>query len=418
MADINDTHDIQKDRETVRELAKRVSEIAALPQMDENRRLWRALNALKPERPMVAIDQICWSQMNVDDELTLRCADPELRAYEESLRQTLYRWKHFPADMVIEPFIRVPKAVTGATLGMQVHEEVAITDPQNDVRGHRFENQFNTMEDIYKVKMPTVGHDAGETARRMALAHELFDGVIGVREEGWEPYLSLWDQIAMWMGVQNALFAMMDDPDMMHALVDRMVAAYMSMLDQMEAQGLLCYGQTTIHCTGAQTDELPAPGFDPAKPRTLDIWMYGLAQMFSTCSPAMFDEYEIQPNQPLFERFGLVYYGCCDPLDGKMAEVRKIRKARKISMSPWVNQERGAAEIGRDYVFSRKPSPAFLAWETFDEAAVRADLVATRDICKKEGCPVEFILKDISTVAYDPRRLWRWAEIAYEVVRG
>ena len=57
----------------------------------------------------------------------------------------------------------------------------------------------------------------------------------------------------------------------------------------------------------------------------------------------------------------MVYYGCCDPLDGKMNEVRMIPNVRKISMSPWVNEERGATEIGCDFVYSRKPNPAFLA---------------------------------------------------------
>jgi hypothetical protein len=137
--------------------------------------------------------------------------------------------------------------------------------------------------------------------------------------------------------------------------------------------------------------------------------------MFATVSPAMFEEYEIDYMIPIFERFGLVYYGCCDPLDGKMNEVRKIPHLRKISMSPWTNQERGAAEIGKDYVFSRKPNPAYLASTRFDEDLIRSDLLATKEICRKNGCPLEFILKDLSTVGRDPQRIWRWAKIATEV---
>jgi hypothetical protein len=38
------------------------------------------------------------------------------------------------------------------------------------------------------------------------------------------------------------------------------------------------------------------------------------------------------------------------------------------------------------------------------------------DACARHGCPLELILKDISTVKYEPRRLWRWAEIAMDVV--
>ena len=142
----------------------------------------------------------------------------------------------------------------------------------------------------------------------------------------------------------------------------------------------------------------------------------GLAQMFSTVSPAMFEEFEVRYVQRLFEPFGLVYYGCCDPLDGKMAQVRKIPHVRKVSMSPWVNQERGAREIRGDFVFSRKPNPAFLAWDVFDAEAVKQDLETTRDICRQYGCPLELILKDISTVRYEPQRLHIWYETAMEVV--
>ena len=54
-------------------------EIAALPAQEEKRALWRKLNGRRPDRPMVMIDQVCWNEMNVDDELTPRCRDAECR---------------------------------------------------------------------------------------------------------------------------------------------------------------------------------------------------------------------------------------------------------------------------------------------------------------------------------------------------
>jgi hypothetical protein len=171
-----------------------------------------------------------------------------------------------------------------------------------------------------------------------------------------------------------------------------------------------------IHCTGAYTDDLPAPGFNPDRPRLQDIWGCGLAQMLGTVSPAMYDEFEIEPCLPLLKRFGLIYYGCCDPLDRKMDQVRKIPNVRKISMSPWCDEERGAAEIGGDYVYSRKPNPAMLAGGAFSEEQVRQHLQASVEVCARHGCPLEIILKDISTVRKEPWRLWKWAEIAMQVV--
>ncbi|NQT94484.1 MAG: hypothetical protein HQ559_17135 [Lentisphaerae bacterium] len=408
----------ENDITTIRELAERTAEIAALPVQEEKRSLWRKLNAKQPERPMVMIDQVCWNEMNVDDELTLQCEDEECREYEGQLRRTLFQWKHFPVDMVVEPFMRIPKAVSGAGGGaFSLHsiDETLAGDPTSDVMSHKYENQLQTEADLEKIREPRVCHDEAETARRMQVAETLFGGLLEIRPEGVDPYLGTWDLISAWMSVEGALYALIDQPEFMHRIVERITTGFLSMLDQLEEQGLLCWPQSLIHCTGAYTDDLPAPGYDPAKPRTKDLWMFGLAQMFATVSPAMFKEFEVDYISRICERFGLVYYGCCDPLDDRMAEVRQIPNVRKVSMSPWVDQERGAEEIGGDFVFSRKPSPALLATDKFHAEQVREDLVATRTVCEKHGCPLEIILKDISTVRFDPHRLFEWGRIAMNV---
>jgi hypothetical protein len=341
-----------------------------------------------------------------------------MRVYEERLNKMLFQWKHFRVDMVVEPFIDVYMAINNTGWGINVEEETSITDPTNAVVGHKFHNVLQNDEDLARMRTPVYSHDTAETARRMAVGHELFDGLLEIRPAGIDPFLSIWDPISSWMGVEGALFALMDRPEFMHALAARMTEAYLAMLDQLETQGLLCQPQSLIHCTGAWTDELPARGYDEKKPRTKDVWMFGLAQMFSTVSPDMFQEYEVAYSSKICERFGLVYYGCCDPLDRKMSQVRMIPGVRKVSMSPWVDQERGAAEIGRQYVFSRKPSPAHLAVTTFDPEFVRADLTATRRHCERNGSPLEYILKDISTVRYEPARLFQWAKVAMEVAEA
>jgi hypothetical protein len=405
------------DKTILRQLAAEVAEIAALPIQKETIGLWKALNGLKPVRPMVTIDQVCWNEMNIDDSLTLRCTTQENRQYEQKLRRILYQWRHCPVDMVVEPLLRVPMAVTNSGFGITVQEETAVSDATNDVLGHAYENQFENDEDLEKIKTPVIHHDADETARRLERAHDIFDGTLTVVVQGVDPYLSVWDPISTWMGVQEILYALIDRPDFMLAMANRMVQGYLTMLDQLEEHGVLCHSQPLIHCTGAFTDDLPADGFDPQKPRTKDIWMFGLSQLFATVSPDMFDAFEIETSLPLFRRFGLVYYGCCDPLDRKMKQVRKIPNLRKISMSPWVDEETGAAEIRSDYVYSRKPNPAQLAAPQFSEQDVRDHLQQSVDVCRKYGCPLELILKDISTVKYEPQRLWRWAEIAMDVVQ-
>lgn len=405
----------KNDKQRLQELAGQVAEIAALPVQEEKKRLWRKLNARQAERPMVMIDQVCWNEMTVGDELAKTCTDKECRMYEGMLLRILYRWKHFPVDMVVDPFFRIPKAVHNTGFGIGPKQDMAVLDPHNVVVGHKYHNQFKTLDDLEKIKEPIISHDSAETERRLAVGHEIFDGLLEVRATGMDPYLSLWDSIASFMGMQNALLALMDQPDLMHGLVGRMTDGYLSMLDQLQEQGLLCGPQSLIHCTGAFTEELPADGYDPDKVRTKDLWMFGLAQVFSEVSPKMFKEFEVDYVSRICERFGLVYYGCCDPLDRKMKEVRMIPNVRKVSMSPWVDQEVGAAEIGKDFVYSRKPNPAFLAETNLDQDKILKDLRESVQACKKNGCSLEFIQKDISTVRYQPDRLTQWANIAMQV---
>ena len=133
-----------KDKEIIRKLATKVAEIAALPVQEEKRKMWNNLNALKPDRSMVMIDQVCWNEMNIDDELTLLCSDDECRGYEETLRRVLFQWKRFPVDMVVEPFIRVPLAINNTGFGITIDEHTAATDSSNEIVSHLFKNQFET----------------------------------------------------------------------------------------------------------------------------------------------------------------------------------------------------------------------------------------------------------------------------------
>lgn len=405
----------RKDRDTVRELAREVAEIAALPVQQETIRAHKALNALKPIRPMVMIDQVCWHEMNVGDELTLRCEDPFCRGIETRLRHTLYQWRHMRGDMVVEPFIEFGKAIRGTDFGLGVVEKRAVTDPANDVVGHHFEDQLKTEADLEKIRMPQVWHDEKATAETEARANEILGGILGVRMQGACPVFAPWDRIVCWHGAEETISDLAFRPAFMHKIIARVTDASLSMLDQLESQGLLGHHQGLIHCTGAYTDELPAPGFDPQRPRAKDLWTYAMAQIFSTVSPAMHEEFEINYARRWTERFGLCYYGCCEPLDEKVDMIRRLPKVRKISMSPWVNVQKGAERIGRDFVFSRKPNPAFLAGPTWQPEVVERDLRATLDACARHGCPCEFILKDISTVCYEPQRLWEWAKIARSV---
>lgn len=114
-------------------------------------------------------------------------------------------------------------------------------------------------------------------------------------------------------------------------------------------------------------------------------------------------------------RCGLVYYGCCEPLDNVIDSLKTIPNLRKIGVSPWANVEKCAEKIGSSYVAACKPNPAAVAG-TLDEAAVRKEIERTVNVCTKYGCPFELVLKDISTAGHRPQNLTRWSQLAREVL--
>jgi hypothetical protein len=393
-------------------------EIATLPVQKEKRDLWRQLNGLNPLRPMLAIDQLPWHEIDVEGELVLRSEDPFLREIERKLRRTLYLWKHMPADMVVEPYLSMPKAILGTGFGMAPNEDLSATDPTSDVFGHAYHNQLRTEEDILKIRMPEVRLDEDRNRWVEETASEVLAGILPVRMFGRSGYFALWDRLAEWMSPEAILYDLADRPEFIHAIMERYTVVNLALVDQLEALGLFEPAQTSVHCSPAYTDDLPAPGFDPARPRAKDSWTCGMAQIFATVSPAMHEEFEVDYVKRIYERFGLVYYGCCEALHDRIGVVRKIPNVRKISCSPWCDIDIAAEEIGRDYVASRKPSPVWLASETPDWSAIEKELRDTMAACRRTGTPVEFILKDVSTVMYRPQNLWEWEKRAMDILKG
>ena len=74
-----------------------------------------------------------------------------------------------------------------------------------------------------------------------------------------------------------------------------------------------------------------------------------------------------------------------------------------------------AERLGGNYVYSRKPNPANVAVKT-DPEVIRKETETTVKLCQKYGCPVEFTLKDISTVSHRPENLIVWAQTVSEVL--
>jgi len=128
-------------------------------------------------------------------------------------------------------------------------------------------------------------------------------------------------------------------------------------------------------------------------------------------------EFALRHDFRWLERWGLTYYGCCEPLQNKVDLLRKIPNLRKVSVSPWNDYNRILPALGKDYVASIKPNPAVFATDAFDPVQARENLQKALD-AGKGFSNIEFIMKDISTVRYKPQHLWAWADLVMDLVQS
>jgi hypothetical protein len=411
------------DKRVLRDLGQRLAAIAALPVQDKTADMWRALNGLRPAKPMVWIDEIPWHEMDTEGELVLQTTTEWSRYHEWELRKLIYQWEHMPADMVVEPAVYSPLVVYNTAFGIAEDVDIAVTDEANSIVSRHFNIQIRDEDDLEKIKVPVVTHNRVASEEQYQQLREIFAGVIDVKTRGANGFcfwFAPWDEMIRWWGVQELLLDLYDRPEFVHQAIDKLVNAYLSMLDQFEEQNLLRLNNTYYRIGSGglgYTDELPPPDYDPEHVRAKDLWGNGAAQIFSDVSPRMHWEFALQYEVRWMSRFGLNYYGCCDPLHRKMSILERIPNLRKVSMSPWVDIDQAVANVGNRYVFSYKPNPAVFAEENWHLDKARQELETVLTKAKANGCVVELIMKDISTLRYQPQRLWEWAAMATEVTK-
>jgi len=409
---------MSKDAEILKGLGARLAEIASLPVQEEKKKMWRALNGLNITRPMVCIDQLPWHELNINDELTLQCEDDFLRTVELGIRKLLYKWNRFPADMVIENRIDIPKTAHGLNYGYEIIEETISKNDGNDVVSHKYIDQCETEEMLALLKPDEIEIDPALDLEHKEICENIFKGIIPVRLSGYTIHAGVWDRIAQARPLQSILYDIIERPEFITILAEKFLALTMSTVDQCETLGLLDAEEPLIHCTGAYTDELPTKDYDPDRPLAKDCWAFAMAQIFTTVGPAHHEEFEIDIMKPLFERFGLLYYGCCEPLHQKIDIIRKINNVRKISISPWAKIDESAENIGGDYVFSGKPHPAYVTTGVLNEVGVKEQTINTINACRRNNTPCELILKDVSTVSGNPEVLTQWENLVMALVGG
>jgi hypothetical protein len=400
-----------KDRDILRDLATQVREIADRPANLDKKRRWLAHNSLKPGLPMVLTGpEGSWGELLPWE--TMQCEDDFLKGWEYGLRMRILWTDFLKDDSVQEPYFNIGWICDEGDYG------VVAPKTQGENRGsYVWDPPLKDLEkDLRMLKFRQPKVDKAETHRLFMLAEEILGDILTVRMRG----LHWWTMGLTWpaadlLGLEELMFAMVDQPKALHR--------YMAWLRDEQEHFILWFEKNGYLSPNTSSDGIASGGIGyteelgfpkPGQPAKLKhLWGFGESQETTGISPEMFAEFVLPYQLPLLERFGLNSYGCCEPVHTRWKHIKKVPRLRRVSVSPWCDQEFMAEALGRDVIFSRKPNPALVCVD-FDEEVVRKDLRKTLEVAG--DCVLEIVLKDTHTVQNKPERLQRWVEITREEI--
>lgn len=391
------------ERALLRELARRQSELSALPIMAERTARWYEHNDLRGDRPMIHVEVDTFEHEILP---ALQCVSEAGRIIEHQLRRIVLNHDFIGDDRVIPPTFDI-----GWKTWFRLFDVTQQRTYSRDAKGrelgfHTEPAITNLAEDIHRLKPSAMGFDKEGTFAWKAFVEEAIGDILPVRIAGRSSVHVLTQDVVNLMGMEAMMFAMMDTPAEMHLLMEKLTADRLAYQQMLESNGLLL--PTTANdwlCQGSFcfTRDLPTPA---GTVRTRDVWGYLDSQETVGISAEMFRDFFWPYYRRLAGLFGLVSYGCCEPVHPHWAAcISELTNLRKVSISAWCDEAfMGEALRGRRVIYHRKPSPNFFsAGHDLDEAAISAYFLKTLQAAR--GCKLEFSFRDIYTLEGNPAKL-------------
>ena len=406
------------DRETVRDLARRVREIAAEPEQAEKIRLWKACNDLEPVRPMVyANPQGGWAELD-RQWITFECAAEPYRGLEHQLRRLILRREHIPDDYPVTEVFRIPPTTTGDT-----YEDYGVslrtTRPDEADGAYHIEPIINGADDIEKLHFRPVRIDMAATNAYWEFVSEAIGNILPVIRVGRSSWRYGLTRVLIHMrGFQQMLLDYYENPRLIHRLMAFLRDDFLREIERYRSAGAIGLSNYPTMGLGSgglgYCSDLPEEGTIESMPATDEGIAWGESQETVGVGPDQFDEFVLQYQQPLLDQFGLVDYGCCEGLENKIHLLTaRLPNLRWIAVSPWADREAITSHIGSEYVFVYKPNPSRICSKAPDWGAAESDIRSTLNIARR--CPVHIVMKDTRTFQNDGERISRWCEMAMNI---
>lgn len=408
----------------LRGLARRQAEIAALPVMAARRKRWTALNDNVPgARPVYGVE--CWSfHRDFLPQNLLWCKSDYGRRLETAFLHNLRQHELIGDDLVCPDTLDMRWHVWLDEFGIEIPTEY-VKDAEGVVTGYHFDCPIKDLaEDGFDMVKPArFGVDRESTASEKKFLEETFGDILPVViRSGTYGNNNLTQRLMRLMSMETFFMAMYDCPEAVHGIMRLLCDNSARMARWAESEGLLVLNNENQCSCGTcfnYTTLLPRADAEPGKVRLRDMWSVMDSQETVGVSPELFDELVFPYYRELAELYGLVYWGCCEPVDPIWERsLSKLPNLKAVSISRWANQEFMAEALaGTGIVYSRKPDPNLLGVHTaLDEQAWRTEIRTTLELTAARNIPTELIVRDVYSMHGNLGKMLRATEIVREEI--
>ena len=394
----------------LRELAAISMELAAEPRMRKIEQRWRDVNALRtPDRPPVWCKPVaCWNEMISKDDVT--CSEGVNRNLELYFLKIMMK-RDIDDDSPITPYFKLGMHfdVTPAnTWGFDiVHESL-----DEEGSAWKYKPALESYEDFDKLQIPQYKYNKHSTEDEASLINDVLGDIMPIQLTpfvGYTNNATIAYPATDLRGMETLMMDTILEPERVHQLMRVMFKGAMNLLDAIEKAGNII----------PNTDE-PMFMSDPLRPEpsdgkyTLkDCWMAGNSQELDQVSPEMFEDFLLNYQKKIFERFGAVSYGCCEDLTKKLDPVLAISNLKIMVCSDWTDTELLIDKVNRKQC---------IMWRHLASDVVVSDDISflkekiNREADMLKGNSYQAILRELQTLMGHKNRLYEWADITKEAV--
>lgn len=407
-----------KEIKYLRELAKKQLEYSMLPIMKEREARWYRHNDLKGEIPMIHFETgTCEHDLLPES----KCTSEAAKNIELSLNREVLNHELVDDDRVVPPWFNIRWHINFKIFDVDIKSTHAKDSEGRDL-GYQFIHPIKDLQEDLKILKPSVySVDREGTLEWKAFVEDIIGDILPVKMGNGSPGVCLSNRIVHLMGMEMMIYSLLDYPDEFHEIMGRLTNDYIAYLKWMENEGLLFLNNGNNNLTQGTfgfTNDLPGKDYKPENGvKTANLWGYLDSQETVSISPDMFDEFFFPYYHEAAKQFGLISYGCCEPVHSIWEKsLSKLTNLRKISISPWCDEDyMGQVLKGRDIIYHRKPSPNYIGVvKEFDEEAFRQHILKT--INSARGCKLEFSFRDVYTINGNPGKIRRAVQIVRELL--